>query len=36
MVVVRRAASHAHANGFDKTGVRNPNTRTALLTFAVE
>jgi hypothetical protein len=35
-VVVRRTASYTHADGFYCTAVRNPNTRTALLTFAVE
>ena len=27
---------HTHADGFDRTAVRNPNTLTALLTLAVE
>jgi len=35
-VVACCAASRAHADGFDRTAVRNPNTRTALLTFAVK
>ena len=36
LIVMRCAASHTHTDGFDRTTVRDPNTRAALLTFAVE
>ena len=36
LIAVRCAAGHTHADGFDRTTIRDPNTRAALLAFAVE